>query len=454
MPENEVDQITRQTAALGHAAASVISAWRRQHPGKTRIPRHVRKQALRRWRGEMNNERMRLIEERRRLRAEIADRITWHRQAALDAWMRPADTPDGFARQQWELAQSRQAIEQQIARAPQLTATERGQAIGALVSAHYATDPSKPARPVWGGPLSGVSALRARLLDRLSRQKLGLLPPPRPTPVSMPQLHPYWTTPQPVPPPAPQPVPPSTSQTVQEPQQRVDRADIERIEARQRHLAEEIAKTHQAIAERDSLRAKVQDLGARYADTQRQYRRIAEDLAARGRELSDVHEELDKIRAERDELRRRIDSVETPTKPTRKTAPEGPAGPERGGRKPAARTRISRKPDTPQAPQTPAENRGAKAGGQAKTPKAPQVPVEAVAPAVVSTTERDGVRTQVIDGAVYLPSTPENPAVIGMVINDRPGGTTGPVIGAVVDNYPSPPEEPSVPDWEWEGFDR
>ncbi|WP_416567356.1 hypothetical protein [Nocardia testacea] len=151
--------------------------------------------------------------------------------------------------------------------------------------------------------MAGISALRARLADRLSRQQLGIAAPGRhglgrpTTPTA--GLHSYWTQPRPAPSfqaPQPQQVP----QVPQTPG--VSAADIERIEARQRQLAEQIALANRAIAERDQLQAKVQDLGARYVDSQQLNRKIADDLASRGRELSDVHTELDRVRAERDQL--------------------------------------------------------------------------------------------------------------------------------------------------------
>ncbi|WP_039823472.1 hypothetical protein, partial [Nocardia testacea] len=309
MSENEVDQISRETTMMGRSALAAIQQWRMQNPGKTRIPRGVQKKALRLWRNEMAAHQVRMAHNRRVLRAEIAGRVEWHRQYALDTWARSGGYPS--EQQQEQLTRARQEIERTIAQAPEFTATERGQAISALVSAHYATDPRKPAPPVWGGRLAGISALRARLADRLSRQQLGIAAPGRhglgrpTTPTA--GLHSYWTQPRPAPSfqaPQPQQVP-----LTQQPG--VSAADIERIEARQRQLAEQLALANRAIAERDQLQAKVQDLGARYVDSQQLNRRIADDLASRGRELSDLHTELDRVRTERDELAKERDRYKT-----------------------------------------------------------------------------------------------------------------------------------------------
>ncbi|MFI2234527.1 MULTISPECIES: hypothetical protein [Actinomycetes] len=416
MSENEVDQIARETALMGRSALAAIQQWRMQHPGKTRIPRKVQKQALRLWRNEMAAQQVRMAHNRRVLRAEIAGRVEWHRQCALDTWARSGGYPS--EQQQEQLIKARQEIERAIARAPEFTATERGQAISALVSAHYATDPRKPAPPVWGGRLAGISALRARLADRLSRQQLGIAVPGRhglgrPTAPTVGGLHSYWTQPRPAPSfQAPQP-----QQVPQPPQQPgVSPADIERIEARQRQLAEQIAVANRAIAERDQLQAKVQDLGARYVDSQQLNRQIADDLASRGRELSDVHTELDRVRAERDDLRRQLDGIsenkETPTK-NRPSAPDAPETPERNGRKSGGRTTVTRRPGAPETPGPQGRSRGAKAEKRAKTPAAPGVPVGAAA----------GVNGR----SPQMAGTPD---------------------------LPEPPAEPTVPDWEWEGFDR
>lgn len=414
MPENEVDQISRETAMMGRSALAAIHQWRMQNPGKTRIPRGVQKKALRLWRNEMAAQQVRMAHNRKVLRAEIAGRVEWHRQCALDTWARSGGYPS--EQQQEQLTRARQEIERTIARAPEFTATERGQAISALVSAHYATDPRKPAPPVWGGPLAGISALRARLADRLSRQQLGIAAPGqhglgRPTTPTVGGLHSYWTQPRPAPSfQAPQP-----QQAPQPPQQPgVSAADIERIEARQRQLADQIALANRAIAERDQLQAKVQDLGARYVDSQQLNRKIADDLASRGRELSDVHTELDKVRAERDDLRRQLAGIseskeESPTK----NRPSAPETPERNGRKSGGRTTVTRRPGSPETPGPQSRSRGAKADKRAKTPAAPGVPVGAAA----------GVNGR----APQMAGTPD---------------------------LPEPPAEPTVPDWEWEGFDR
>ena len=422
MPENEVDQIARETAMMGRSALAAIHQWRMQNPGKTRIPRKVQKQALRLWRNEMAAHQVRMAHNRRVLRAEIAGRVEWHRQCALDTWARSGGYPS--EQQQEQLTRARQEIERTIARAPEFTATERGQAISALVTAHYATDPRKPAPPVWGGPLAGISALRARLTDRLSRQQLGITAAGRhglvrPTTPTTGGLHSYWTQPRPAPSfQAPQP-----QQVPQPPQQPgVSAADIERIEARQRQLAEQIALANRAIVERDQLQAKVQDLGARYVDSQQLNRKVADDLASRGRELSDVHTELDRVRAERDDLRRKLDGIsenkETPTKnrsstPETPETPGDPEAPERNGRKSGSRTTVTRRPGSPETPGPQSRSRGAKADKRAKTPTAPGVPVGAAAGA-------NGRSPQ-------MAGTPD---------------------------LPEPPAEPTVPDWEWEGFDR
>jgi hypothetical protein len=420
MSENEIDQITRETAMMGRSALAAIHQWRMQNPGKTRIPRSVQKKALRLWRNEMAAQQVRMANNRRVLRAEIAGRVEWHRQCALDTWARSGGYPS--EQQQEQLTRARQEIERTIARAPEFTATERGQAISALVTAHYATDPRKPAPPVWGGRLAGISALRARLADRLSRQQLGIATPGRhglgrpTTPTA--GLHPYWTQPRPAPSfQAPQP-----QQIPQQPG--VSAADIERIEARQRQLAEQIALANRAIAERDQLQAKVQDLGARYVDSQQLNRKIADDLASRGRELSDVHTELDRVRAERDDLRRQLDGIsenkETPTKnrPSAPEAPGAPETPERNGRKSRGRTTVTRQPKSPQ---------------MVKTPRLAET---------LLVPPRNG----------WQPP-PEPPAETAV-----PGATTGgngrsPQMADTPD-LPEPPAEPTVPDWEWEGFDR
>ncbi|WP_416567370.1 hypothetical protein [Nocardia testacea] len=299
----------------------------------------------------------------------------------------------------------------------------------------------------------------------------------------------------------------------------VSAADIERIEARQRQLAEQIALANRAIAERDQLQAKVQDLGARYVDSQQLNRKIADDLASRGRELSDVHTELDRVRAERDQLAadrdrfkiewdKAVQKVIEQTPPAQRLGspqqhPEkarnhpGPglkvpqsvreatfAGQQRspeeirqmnavldtargydgaspvvwakvreisdrhpdsisqdefnthlrsefgdwwfsGGskqyaaeqkppeRKSAGRTTVTRRPGSPETSGPQSRSRGAKADKRAKTPAAPGVPV--------------GVTAGVNGRSPQMAGTPD---------------------------LPEPPAEPTVPDWEFEGFDR
>ncbi|MEU4843222.1 hypothetical protein [Nocardia testacea] len=432
MSENEVDQIARETAMMGRSALAAIHQWRMQNPGKTRIPRKVQKKALRLWRNEMAAQQVRMAHNRRVLRAEIAGRVEWHRQCALDTWARSGGYPS--EQQQEQLTRARQEIERTIARAPEFTATERGQAISALVTAHYATDPRKPAPPVWGGPLAGISALRARLADRLSRQQLGIAAPGRhglgrPTTPTVGGLHSYWTQPRPAPSfQAPQP-----QQVPQPPQQPgVSAADIERIEARQRQLADQIALANRAIAERDQLQAKVQDLGSRYVDSQQLNRKIADDLASRGRELSDVHTELDRVRAERDDLRRQLAGIsenkETPTK-NRTSTPETP---ERNGRKSGGRTTVTRRPGSPETPGPQSRGRGAKADKRAKTPTTPSLPA--------TSWEPDLMPVLVENGRVAEP------------VSQGTNGSSRHIAEAL--NMPEPPAEPTVPDWEWEGFDR
>lgn len=353
MPDNEVDEITREMRTLGQAATVAIGAWRRQNPGKTKVPRKVRKEAMRELREAMRAHELLLASERRFQRASVEQMIANHRALSLDLHRSAPGTPEQYARSQWAHAQQRHNLAEQIHAAGHLTREERGQAVMALVSAHYADNPNIRQRPVWGPKPYGVTALKARLAERVSRVQEGLeqrrenrsarKTPQRPAAPSATGLHQYWSNPLP-------------------PQDQAANARIATLEQQLRNLAAE------RDLERDQLQVKLTQLGEKVLDARQQHKSVAEQLAQRGQELTDAHTELAQVRGERDAaVRKLVES--TPTQ-------QRYGSPERQAQQARPTTQTPKSPDASQ--QTSSDtSTTAKAQQPPKveqTPKAPETP--------------------------------------------------------------------------------
>ncbi len=406
---NEIDDITREFRQLGHAAASAVAQWQRNNPGKTKVPRKVRKEASFRLREAMRAHERMLAEQRISEQAFISESIQNHRSISLGMGQSAPGTPEQYAHQQWEHAQWRHAIATQIHQAQHLSHEERGQAVMALTSAHYADNPNVPQRPVWGAKPRGISALKARLAERVSRawegmqqpqsqQRTVLKPIPKPRGAGQPRAwaapgsaadHPYWRSELPV-------------------QDQAMNARMAEMEAQLRELAEYREREQRWIAERDALhtevtdlgealteayterdrlQAKVADLGEKVLDVRQQHKDVADQLAQRGQELTEAHTELTRVRGERDEA-------------VQKLVKRTPAGqrygsPERQAEqaKVAARTPLrenanpatpeapaeSSTPEAPESPQTPGQPEGVSTPAkamQARTTAAPEAPAQ------------------------------------------------------------------------------
>ncbi|WP_280232283.1 hypothetical protein [Nocardia cyriacigeorgica] len=459
------DEMTRDIARLGRSAAAVVAAWQARNPGAKKMPRKVatearmafkrdQKAALQAFREDMKATEARRLRERELVRGEIERQIRMHRGGSISVRRHPASTPEKWVEQQWRLARDREQIEQTIAGAPHLSEAERGQAVMALTTAHYTDDPKAKIRPVWSkNPSTGISAVKERLAARMSRVKLGMerqLDRYRDRRNKRPELvlqqqpvNAYWTRQQATTPP-----------------------DLARIEQLQRQLAADHERQHKLISERDQLQAKVDDLGARFLDSQREYRSMAEQVAQRGRELTDMHAELQRVRGERDQLQQQVQPPKSAKSPK---APETPAAPEQPA--PAAKSSVGRgrktsTPSAPAAPSTPevptdpgvksSVKRGARSGSRARK-----------APAMASTPEREMVGATAgaavngaVNGAVRgaaaaskitrrgkgAPTAPEAPQM-----SNQPSAPAAP---SVPDDIPLPPEPPSVPEPPEMDFDR
>ncbi|WP_280411002.1 hypothetical protein [Nocardia asiatica] len=347
MSGNEMDEITREFRQLGQAATAAIAQWQARNPGKTKVPRKVRKQAMEQLREAMRAHERMLADERRFQRAAVERMIANHRAMSLDLHRSAPGTPEQYARAQWAHAQQRHTLAEQIHSAGHLTREERGQAVMALVSAHYADNPNVRQRPVWGPKPYGMTALKARLAERVSRVREGLeqrlehrparKAPQRPGAPSVARLHQYWSNPMP-------------------PQDQAANARIAELEKQLRDLAAERDLERRVIAERDQLQAKVKDLDQRYVNSQHQVKRLTEDVAERGWELLDVHTQLETMRIERDEAVRKVAAMTPPA--DRLGSPERQAA--------EARAKTPAAPKTPtKAQQTPEQARKSPALGAA-----------------------------------------------------------------------------------------
>ncbi|MEV4241313.1 hypothetical protein AB0J47_39840 [Nocardia sp. NPDC049737] len=360
MPENEVDQITREMRTLGQAATVAIGAWRRQNPGKTRVPRKVRKEAMRELRDAMRAHELLLASERRFQRASVVQMIANHRAMSLDLHRSEPGTPEQYAHAQWAHAQQRHNLALQIHSAGHLTREERGHAVMALVSAHYADNPNVKQRPVWGPKPYGMTALKARLAERVSRVQEGLEQRrenrsarkalQRPAAPSVTGLHQYWSNPMP-------------------PQDQAANARIAKLEQQLRDLAAE------RDLERDQLQVKLTQLGEKVLDARREHKSVADQLAQRGQELTDAHTELQQVRTERDAAVRKL--IEHTPPQQRYGSPERQAEQARPTQAPKSQDaskaqqppKVEQTPKAPEAPVTPAEPVQA-----ANAPEAPEAP--------------------------------------------------------------------------------
>ncbi|MBF6150286.1 hypothetical protein [Nocardia nova] len=374
MADNEIDQMTQEIRQLGHAAGAAIANWQRRNPGKTKVPRKVRKESTRQLRESMRAYERWLAEERQWERMQIEQSIDAHRYWSLEMHKNPG-TPEQFAKEQWEQAHHRYTVTQQIHQARHLTVEERGQAVMALVSAHYADNPKVPHRPVWGPKPYGMSALKARLAEQVSRTRDGLehrrvmrdqRRSVRATRMRAPAApgsaaqHPFWTA--------------------QVPQQdQAMNARMAQMEAQLRDLAQYRDHERGAIAERDQLQTKVTQLGEKLLDARQQHKTVADQLAQRGRELTDVHAELERVRGERDAAVQKL--VARTPHAQRYGSPQ--------------RQTEQAKAATPKAPETPEQ------------PEAPEAPERQL----VGATASNGHAVKVVNGSRKVPGSaaPEIP---------------------------------------------
>lgn len=455
MADNEVDQITREMRALGQAATAAIAAWRRQNPGKTRVPRKVRKEAVRELRESMRAHERLIADERRFQRASVEQMIANHRAMSLDLHRSAPGTPEQYARAQWAHAQQRHMLAEQIHAAGHLTREERGQAVMALVSAHYADDPNVRQRPVWGPKPYGMTALKARLAERVSRVQEGLeqrrenrsarKAPPRPAAPSITGVHQDRSNPMPAQDQAanarraqmrrqdlaeeawwqqqwaeagatPDPIldrarwqQQQWAQADATPEPMPDRsAEIEALEQQLRTLAAERDLERRAIAERDQLRVKVTELGEKVLDARQQHKSVADQLAQRGQELTDVHAELAQVRGERDAAVRKL---------IEHTPPQQRYGsPERQAQQARPTPQTPKSPDaTPEAPEA---------------PETPEVPEAESAPKAPASPKRTGSRSRKSPAAPAAPEKELAGAVVGAATGGRSNGSTRRVNGS------------------------
>ncbi|MFI7191562.1 hypothetical protein ACIBQ0_17650 [Nocardia nova] len=186
MTDIEIDEITRELSRFGQTAAATFNQWRRYHPEATKAPAWLWKEMNRqskkdrtetrlRVRKQLREQAARRSEQRAEMKAELTSKLDVHRHAILEMHRRPGST-EQFQRRQWDLATERAAIEHSIHQADWLTAEQRGQAVQALEAAHHAYLPGVQPLTVWSdrSPL-GMTALKARAAERVSRIKLGLL---------------------------------------------------------------------------------------------------------------------------------------------------------------------------------------------------------------------------------------------------------------------------------------
>ncbi|MGW5517105.1 hypothetical protein [Nocardia africana] len=186
MTDIEIDEITRELSRFGQTAAATFNQWRRYHPEATKAPTWLWKEMNRqskkdrtetrlRVRKQLREQAARRSEQRAETKAELTSKVDVHRHEILEMHRRPGST-EQFQRRQWELATDRAAIEHSIHQADWLTAEQRGQAVEALEAAHHAHLPGVQPLTVWSdrSPL-GMTALKARAAERVSRIKLGLL---------------------------------------------------------------------------------------------------------------------------------------------------------------------------------------------------------------------------------------------------------------------------------------
>jgi hypothetical protein len=355
MSSNEIDDISREFRQLGHAAASAVAQWQRRNPGKTKVPRKVRKDATRRLREAMRGHEQFLKEQRAIERDRIEQYIGNHRSNSLMMGQSAPGSPEQFQQRQWAHAQQRHHIAREIHGAQHLTREERGHAVMALTSAFYADNPRVKARPVWGPKPYGISALKARLAERVSRSREGLAQRLAPQAPKVPRAyaapgssrnHPYWSANIPA-------------------QDQVMNARMAQMENQLKELAEYRDREQRLIAERDQLQAKVASLGEKVLDARQQHKAVADDLAQRGQELTDAHTELGRVRGERDEAVQKL--VE------RTPAHERLGSPERQAEQAKAAARTGPAPKTPPVPVA-GEMRGEKPAIEVIAPQTPQAP--------------------------------------------------------------------------------
>ncbi|WP_328410978.1 hypothetical protein [Nocardia sp. NBC_00403] len=290
------DEMTREITRLGRSAAAVVAAWQARNPGKTKVPRRVRKDAMKQLREAMRAHELLLANQRIQQRAGVEEVIGRHRSHSLRMHETLPATPEEFSRWQWNHAHQRRAIAEVINVQQHLTREERGQAVMALVSAHYADNPNVPQRPVWGPAPTGISALKARLAERVSRAREGLeqrrdirsarKAPQWPAGPSAAGLHQYWSAPM--------------------PQQ--DQAANARIAQMQRQDLAEETWWQERWAEAGAVQDPMLDQAAKA-----QFARLEQQL----RELADFRERERALIIERDELQAKVTEFEGPeaTKP-------------------------------------------------------------------------------------------------------------------------------------------
>ena len=186
MTDIEIDEISRELSRFGKTAAATFEQWRRHHPEASKAPTWLWKEMNRQDKKDRAATRLRVRQQlreqaatrdrmRAETKAELTGNIDVHRDQVLALNRNPGGTDD-FQRQQWELGTDRAHIEYIIQQTPGLSPEQRGQAVTALDAAHHAHLPGVKPLQVWSDrPPYGMTALKARVADRLSRIKLGLV---------------------------------------------------------------------------------------------------------------------------------------------------------------------------------------------------------------------------------------------------------------------------------------
>ncbi|MGW0245524.1 hypothetical protein ACWDYH_02680 [Nocardia goodfellowii] len=172
MPDtNEVDEITRGTSRLSTQITHLISAWRTKNPTATRVPRSIRREINQAIRADAKEQQFAHALERARMQRAVIE-YRWRRvqDSPVHAW----DTQETWFERRRELAVAHDRLRTSIYNTAHLTAVERGQVSQAIDGIH--ADRHAPIKDIFGKP-NGLTTLRAKLADGITRLRAGLAGP-------------------------------------------------------------------------------------------------------------------------------------------------------------------------------------------------------------------------------------------------------------------------------------